>query len=475
LLELSQRGPGLETELVHEPGARGPVGVERLGLTAAAIEGEHQQFLRTLAQRIGRRQALQLGDGLPVTAAGEVGLDAPLEGHEAKLVEAQASGAEDIALRDVGQGFTAPERQCSTERGRSFLGTAVVERARTLRREPLEARQVDHIALHPQHVAGIAGLHRVAAESLTQLRDVSLEDVGGSLGRRVGPDGVDQPRDGHDLSGMEREYGEDGARTRAEAHRSAVGECLHRAQQTELERHAATLTAGRPHRRRPPASVQRSRSGGGDPRMKRCGTRPRHQGGEHRCKLRGGLQSSRSSLPQSSALPPQWRLQARMVRSSSGAPRSSSTRTSGSRTDGSLIGTWQTTSFKTIAEGLTQTAGVSGAPYEYAAAGTELFTGCHDRNANKRCEAAEKGTLKFTFTYWGTFDPESGALIKAQCQHPVVGGTGAFKQARGVVYMNDRPTASGVVTVYSGTLAYGSAVGRSLSSVGAAKGCGRSS
>ena len=146
-----------------------------------------------------------------------------------------------------------------------------------------------------------------------------------------------------------------------------------------------------------------------------------------------------------------------------------------SRTDGSLIGTWQTTSFKTIAEGLTQTAGVSGAPYEYAAAGTELFTGCHDRNANKRCEAAEKGTLKFTFTYWGTFDPESGTLIKAQCQHPVVGGTGAFKQARGVVYMNDRPTASGVVTVYSGTLAYASAVGRSLSSVGAAKGCGRSS
>jgi hypothetical protein len=146
-----------------------------------------------------------------------------------------------------------------------------------------------------------------------------------------------------------------------------------------------------------------------------------------------------------------------------------------SRTNGSLIGMWQTTSFETIAEGLTQTTGVSGPPYEYAAAGTELFTGCHDRNGNKKCEAAEKGTLKFTFTYWGTFDPTTGALIKAQCQHPVVGGTGAFKGARGVVYMKDTPTASGVVTVYSGTLAYGSAVGRSLSSAGSPKGCGGSS
>jgi len=145
-----------------------------------------------------------------------------------------------------------------------------------------------------------------------------------------------------------------------------------------------------------------------------------------------------------------------------------------SRTDGSLIGTWQTTSFTTIAEGLTQTAGVDGPPYQYASAGTELFTGCHDRNANKRCEAAEKGTLRFTFAFWGTFDPATGALIKAQCQHPVIGGTGAFKQARGVVYMSDRPTASGVVTVYSGTLAYGGAVARTLSTTGSPKSCGGS-
>ena len=135
-----------------------------------------------------------------------------------------------------------------------------------------------------------------------------------------------------------------------------------------------------------------------------------------------------------------------------------------SRTDGSLIGNWQTMSFETIAAGGEQ----------YAGAGTELFTGCHDRNGNKKCEPAEKGSLKFTFAYWGTYDLTTGALIKGQCQHPIIGGTGAFKGARGVIYMKDTPTATGVRTVYSGTLAYaGSAASsRSLASRGARHGCG---
>ena len=67
------------------------------------------------------------------------------------------------------------------------------------------------------------------------------------------------------------------------------------------------------------------------------------------------------------------------------------------------------------------------------------------------------------------YDPTSGALIKGQCQHPVVGSTGAFKGARGVVYMKDTPTASGVVSVYSGTLVYGGAATRSLAGH---RGCG---
>jgi hypothetical protein len=134
-----------------------------------------------------------------------------------------------------------------------------------------------------------------------------------------------------------------------------------------------------------------------------------------------------------------------------------------SRVDGGLIGDWQTTSFGPIFEGSSQ----------FGANGTELFTGCHDRNGDKKCESSEKGTLKLSFTYWGTYDPATGALVKGQCMHPVVGGTGAFKGARGVVFMKDTPTAAGVRTDYSGTLLYaGSARTTASRSPQAFAGCG---
>ncbi len=124
------------------------------------------------------------------------------------------------------------------------------------------------------------------------------------------------------------------------------------------------------------------------------------------------------------------------------------------RVEGGLIGDWQTTSFGRIFEGNSQ----------FGANGTELFTGCHDRNADKKCESSEEGTLRFSFTYWGTYDPGTEALITGQCVHPVTGGTGAFKGTRGVIFMKDTPTATGVRTAYSGTLLYAGSTPRATAS-----------
>jgi hypothetical protein len=43
-------------------------------------------------------------------------------------------------------------------------------------------------------------------------------------------------------------------------------------------------------------------------------------------------------------------------------------------------------------------------------------------------------------------------LVKGQCVHPVIGGTGAFAKAKGVIHVTDRPSAGGVLTSYTGTL-----------------------
>jgi hypothetical protein len=113
-----------------------------------------------------------------------------------------------------------------------------------------------------------------------------------------------------------------------------------------------------------------------------------------------------------------------------------------SKMTGGLRGLWTTTSFEEVA--LT--------PY-YQGKGTESFTGCIDRRRDRSCAGDPSGTLTLEFTFWGLFasaDPASE--VWGACWHPVVGGTGAFAGARGVVMFVDSPTSAGLSTRYIGSL-----------------------
>lgn len=112
---------------------------------------------------------------------------------------------------------------------------------------------------------------------------------------------------------------------------------------------------------------------------------------------------------------------------------------------GSLVGDWYTTKFVLRYGSASQIVGT----------GTELFVGCVDSDKNGACGKKEaSGTLKFTFMYWASFDPSTGALLHGNCVHPITGGSGSFHKASGVIFMEDTPTATGVVTTYTGTLEY---------------------
>ena len=67
LLELLERRARLQAELLHEPRSGRPVDLERLGLAPAAVERQHAQRVKTLAQRVLSGQSLELADelGLP--------------------------------------------------------------------------------------------------------------------------------------------------------------------------------------------------------------------------------------------------------------------------------------------------------------------------------------------------------------------------------------------------------------------------
>jgi hypothetical protein len=115
---------------------------------------------------------------------------------------------------------------------------------------------------------------------------------------------------------------------------------------------------------------------------------------------------------------------------------------------GSLVGIWQTTEF------VPRFASSS----RFVATGKEVFTGCLDANQNGSCDKKDpSGTLKFTFMYWASFDPATGGLLHGNCVHPVIGGSGSFRKAAGVILMEDTPTGNDVVTTYTGTIEYGAA------------------
>jgi hypothetical protein len=92
----SQLGARLHAYLLDERPARPAVCLERLGLTAAAVEGEHQPAVQMLAQRLFRHGRLQFGDQVGVPGEGELGVDPGLEGRPAPLLEPG-----DLSLREL--------------------------------------------------------------------------------------------------------------------------------------------------------------------------------------------------------------------------------------------------------------------------------------------------------------------------------------------------------------------------------------
>ena len=115
---------------------------------------------------------------------------------------------------------------------------------------------------------------------------------------------------------------------------------------------------------------------------------------------------------------------------------------------GTLVGSWATTSFVPRYKSASS----------FVATGTEKFSGCVDSDRSAACDAGEpSGTLEFTFVYWADFDPKTQALEGGACVHPVVGGTGDFAKASGVIFMKDTPVGKAVRTTYHGQLDLGSA------------------
>jgi hypothetical protein len=128
LLELLQGGARLDPELVDEPPAALLEDVERLGLTARAVERQHQLCAAPLAVRLGPNQRLEFCDGLGVPPEREVDFDPLLHRLGAELLEAGDLVLGVGVVGELGERRAAPERERLVERGGGLLDLTLGDR-----------------------------------------------------------------------------------------------------------------------------------------------------------------------------------------------------------------------------------------------------------------------------------------------------------------------------------------------------------
>ena len=110
-MQVPELGSRFDADLLDERGARLTVGLQRLGLPSRAVEHEHPLRVEPLAQRLLRREHVELADDLAMPSRRYVALDRQLERRQAQLLQVADLSTRERLVRDVGQRCAAPERQ----------------------------------------------------------------------------------------------------------------------------------------------------------------------------------------------------------------------------------------------------------------------------------------------------------------------------------------------------------------------------
>jgi hypothetical protein len=267
-LEPLQRSARLETELLPQQLARLPVSLERLGLSARAVERKHELAAQAFLQRVGGSERLELRDELIGAAERELGVDAIHPRGEPQLLEAPDLGLRELEQREFLQRQAAPELQRRREcRGRGF-GLAGRELPAALVSKPLEANAVEFVRPGMEQVAAGPRLENAVGEAAPEPRDRYLESVrriSGPVAEKL----LENPLARHDLVRAEEQQSEERVLTlAAEPHPAPVAGDLEWPENPELDRRHVVdypMAAGSLS-----AFGQVGASAGGDAFVRRC-------------------------------------------------------------------------------------------------------------------------------------------------------------------------------------------------------------
>ena len=117
-MQSPQLRSGLDAAGLDEDGASVAIGLERIGLAARAVQGQHPLRVQRLAQRLLEDQSLELADALAVAAGGQVMVDRELDRRQPQLLEPADLGGGERLAGDVVERRTAPQGERLARRAR---------------------------------------------------------------------------------------------------------------------------------------------------------------------------------------------------------------------------------------------------------------------------------------------------------------------------------------------------------------------
>ena len=423
LLELAELGARLDPEVVDEDRACRPIRLECIRLSPRAIERQHQLGTKALPEGMLRNEVFELGDQLPVAAALELAVDPRLDAAQTQLFQALDLVPGEIGVCELGQRRAAPEGE-GRRSGRFSPGARSGSRP---------ARQL--VRRDPEQVPGVARLDASGSEGLAQGGDMPLQRLPDRLRRLLPPQRVDQAVVRDDLVCVEKQDDEEcAAPAGGKLDRTAfVVDHFQGPENAEIQSCLPAPTL--------PALPRRYHAVTG---------RDRRVGAARDTRIvmsRKGVSMNRTTLIAAATVA----LVALAAAVPALAVPPAPIKVAGTQTTvdfahgkfamrGSLVGAWQ----------------VTGGSNKYLstsaqlATGTVAFTGCLDSNRNKACEAGEPtGTLRLSYTFEAAFNPANKAFLRGSSIETVLGGTGSFANAKGVMVFDHGATG---VSSYRGEL-----------------------
>ena len=179
-------GRGIGPELVGKHLARALERRQRLGLAARAIQREHQVGPHPFAERVPRRERLELGDDGGVPAHRDLGRDPMFGRRQAQLLQPRGLAPKRGLLRHVGERVRTPERERVGE-GRGGRSRIVGDLGLPLLHEGLEPLGVDLVGRRGEHVPAVAAFDPPVTEQFAEAVDVRLQGVARTLGEAPRP------------------------------------------------------------------------------------------------------------------------------------------------------------------------------------------------------------------------------------------------------------------------------------------------